>query len=135
MGWGVSTSILGLSSFTTSNMSSTKWLQVSGLLGLSAVVLGAYGAHGMKDRSDPMREAWKTASNYHFIHTMALVVSATTFHGKKRNVVCSLFASGILVFSGSCYLVALMNERKPYAQFAPFGGLLLMGGWVAFGFL
>jgi uncharacterized membrane protein YgdD (TMEM256/DUF423 family) len=114
---------------------STKWLQVSGLLGLSAVVLGAYGAHAMKDRSDPMREAWRTASNYHFIHTMALVVSCTTFHGKKRNIVSSLFASGILIFCGSCYLVGFMNERKPYAQFAPIGGFLLMGGWAAFGFL
>jgi uncharacterized membrane protein YgdD (TMEM256/DUF423 family) len=114
---------------------STRWHQVSGLLGLTAVALGAYGAHAMKDRSDPMRETWRTASNYHFIHTMALVVSSTAFHGKKRNVVCSLFASGIVVFSGACYMVAFMNERKPYAQFAPFGGVLLMAGWAAFGFL
>eukprot|EP00428_Durinskia_dybowskii_P076387 CAMPEP_0170399648 /NCGR_PEP_ID=MMETSP0117_2-20130122/24072_1 /TAXON_ID=400756 /ORGANISM="Durinskia baltica, Strain CSIRO CS-38" /LENGTH=115 /DNA_ID=CAMNT_0010656335 /DNA_START=54 /DNA_END=401 /DNA_ORIENTATION=+ len=114
---------------------SSKWMQVSGVLGLTAVVLGAYGAHAMKDSSDSMRETWRTASNYHFIHTMALVVSSTTFHGKKRNIVSSLFASGILVFCGSCYLVAFMNERKPYAQFAPIGGFLLMGGWVAFGFL
>lgn len=114
---------------------STRWLQVTGLLGLSAVVLGAYGAHGMKDRSEPMREAWRTASNYHFMHTMALAIAATTFNGRKRNIVCGLFFSGIVIFSGACYTVALMNERKPYAQFAPIGGFLLMGGWVAFGFL
>lgn len=117
------------------SMSSTKWIQVTGLLGLSAVVLGAYGAHGMKDRSEPMREAWRTASNYHFMHTMALAIAATTFNGRKRNIVCGLFASGIIIFSGACYTVALMNERKPYAQFAPVGGFLLMGGWIAFGFL
>jgi len=113
----------------------TRWLQVTGMMGLSAVVLGAYGAHGMKDRTDAMKESWRTASNYHFMHTLALAVSATAFTGKKRNVVCSLFTSGIVIFSGACYTVALMNERKPYAQFAPLGGFLLMGGWIAFGFL
>ena len=114
---------------------SSKWLQVTGLLGLSAVVLGAYGAHGMKDRSEAMKETWRTATNYHFIHTLALAVSATAFHGRKRNVVCTLFTGGIVVFSGACYTVALMNERQPYAQFAPVGGFMLMGGWIALGFL
>jgi uncharacterized membrane protein YgdD (TMEM256/DUF423 family) len=39
------------------------------------------------------------------------------------------------LFSGACYTVAYMNQRAPYAQVAPVGGFLLMGGWIAFGFL
>jgi uncharacterized membrane protein YgdD (TMEM256/DUF423 family) len=111
------------------------WNKVTGLLGVSAVVLGAYGAHGLKDRSEGMRDVFKTASTYHFTHTLALALAANVFVGRKRNIVCSLFSAGILLFSGSCYTVAIMNQRQPYSNVAPFGGVLLMGGWLALGFL
>lgn len=114
---------------------SNHWTKVSGIFGLTAVILGAYGAHGLKDRTESMKDAYKVASNYHFIHTLALGLSSTVFIGRKRTIVCLLFTSGIIFFSGSCYTVALMNQRQPYSNFAPIGGFLLMGGWIAFGFL
>jgi uncharacterized membrane protein YgdD (TMEM256/DUF423 family) len=114
---------------------SNNWLRVTGILGTSAVVLGAVGAHAFKGKSDAMKETWKIASNYHFLHTLALGIGALHFHGKKRNVVCGLFLGGIVLFSGACYTIVLMDERKPYAQVTPFGGVLFMAGWLAFGFM
>jgi len=111
------------------------WLKVTGILGASAVALGAYGAHGLRDRSDSMRDVWRTASTYHFMHTLALAVGATQLTGRKRNITCSLFTGGILLFSGACYTVALMDERQPWSKIAPVGGFMLMGGWLALGFL
>ena len=93
------------------------------------------GAHGLRDTSDVYKEVWKTASFYHMIHTCGLGMSAYLFHGRKRSIVGSLFLAGIVLFSGSCYTVALMEERKPYGQLAPLGGFCLIFGWLAFGIL
>ena len=113
----------------------TNWLKVTGLCGSSAVILGAIGAHAFKSSSDVMRETWKTAASYHLIHTIALGMSAVHFQGRKRNIVCWLFSGGILLFSGALYTVVLMDSRQPAAKVAPFGGMVFIAGWVAFGFL
>lgn len=92
----------------------------------------------MKNHSDVMRDIWKTASTYHFLHTLALGLAASqasNLNIRKRNIVCGLFTGGMLLFSGSLYVVVFMNERKPYSYPAPFGGIMLMAGWLAFGFL
>lgn len=114
---------------------SNGWLKVAGVMGASAVALGAIGAHAFKGNPDAMRETWKIASNYHFLHTLALGMSAMTLHGRKRNVVCWLFFGGTVLFSGACYTIVLMNEKKPFAHIAPVGGVLFMAGWLAFGFM
>ncbi|KAJ1402314.1 hypothetical protein B484DRAFT_405459 [Ochromonadaceae sp. CCMP2298] len=110
------------------------WTRLTGLLGVSAVAAGAYGAHGLKG-NEAFKDVYKTANSYHFTHTLALAVATTQLVGRKRNIVCGLFTSGILVFSGACYTVALTQERQPFSKLAPIGGLLLMGGWLAFGIL
>ena len=114
---------------------SSAWLKVAGISGVIAVGLGAMGAHAFKSRNENMKDSWKIASNYHLIHTLALAISATVFHGRKRNIVCSLFAGGILLFSGACYTIVIMDQRKPFNYFAPVGGVMMMAGWVAFAFL
>jgi uncharacterized membrane protein YgdD (TMEM256/DUF423 family) len=111
------------------------WIKVAGLYGASAVALGAFGAHGLRGKPDAMKEVWKTASLYHLVHSAVLAASALSLAGRKRNIVCSMLAGGIFLFSGSCYVVVLMNQRAPYSYPAPFGGVLLMGGWLALGFL
>lgn len=93
------------------------------------------GAHAFKNQSEQMKETWKVASTYHFLHTFALGLSAMHFTGKKRTYVCTLFAAGTLLFSGACYTIVLMDQRKPFNYFAPVGGIMLMGGWLAFAFL
>ncbi len=107
------------------------WITVTGISGFAAVFLGAMGAHALIHRDDNMKDTWKIASQYHFIHTLALGFSAYAFAGKKRTYTCALFTAGMLFFSGACYTIVLMNEKKPYNYFAPVGGLMLMGGWAA----
>lgn len=83
-----------------------------------------------------MKEVWKTGSNYHLVHGVALASMATGLKaGRKRNIVCGCFSVGTLLFSGSCYAVAVMNERKPYSRPAPIGGAILIAGWLALGLL
>jgi uncharacterized membrane protein YgdD (TMEM256/DUF423 family) len=111
------------------------WIKAAGISGASAVLLGALGAHAFKGQTDAMRDTWKVASSYHFVHTLALGLSALHFTGKKRTYVCGLFTVGMLLFSGACYTVVIMNQRKPFTYFAPIGGILLMAGWTGFALL
>jgi uncharacterized membrane protein YgdD (TMEM256/DUF423 family) len=114
-----------------SSLSSNFWLRVTGISGAAAVTLGAMGAHAFLHRDANMKDTWKIASQYHFIHTLALGIAATQLTGKKRNVVCSLFCAGMLFFSGACYTIVFMDEKKPFNQLAPVGGMMLIGGWLA----
>lgn len=107
------------------------WVRITGLSGAAAVTLGAMGAHMLLNRDPNMKETWKIASQYHFIHTLALGLAATQFTGKKRNIVCGLFSVGMLFFSGACYAIVLLDEKKPLNQLAPIGGFMLIGGWLA----
>jgi uncharacterized membrane protein YgdD (TMEM256/DUF423 family) len=116
-------------------MNNNVWIKVAGLSGASAVLLGAVGAHALMKSDDRMKETWKTASQYHLIHSVMLGISAVNFVGKKRTYTCALFGSGMLLFCGACYGIVLMDSRKPLAHFAPFGGILMTFGWLAFGLL
>uniref|UniRef100_A0A7S0XFG7 DUF423 domain-containing protein n=1 Tax=Chromulina nebulosa TaxID=96789 RepID=A0A7S0XFG7_9STRA len=111
------------------------WLRVSGLCGASAVALGAIGAHAIINKSEHMKDTWKTGSYYHLVHSVVLLIAATNLHGRKKSIVCSLFLSGVIIFCGSLYTVVLMDQRRPYSYPAPVGGLLLIGGWLAIGLL
>jgi uncharacterized membrane protein YgdD (TMEM256/DUF423 family) len=111
------------------------WVRVAGISGAAAVALGAMGSHAFKNQSDHMKDTWRIASQYHFIHTLALGMCALTLTGKKRNYVCGLFTAGMVFFSGACYTIVLMDQRKPFNHFAPIGGLLMMAGWTALAIL
>lgn len=82
-------------------------------------------------KEENMREIWKTASHYHLIHSVALAASALHLTGRKRNYVCGLFTLGMILFSGSCYLIVVLNEKKPLNYLTPFGGILMTCGWLA----
>ena len=101
---------------------------VASLSGALAVSLGAFGAHALKGRvtSDDL-EIWKTASTYHFIHTLAILANT-----RKQNALSNkLFLAGMLVFSGSLYALVLTSYKKLGAV-TPIGGFLLIGGDSAF---
>jgi len=111
--------------------------RLSGILGclaaLAAVVLGAFGAHALKDS---LAEAgtlavWRTAVDYHMWHALALVLCATLSNrGWSIRFAVILFAGGILLFSGSLYWLALEGPRW-LGPVTPLGGLSFMGGWIA----
>ena len=92
------------------------------------VVLGAFGAHSLKETlaSSPNGlETWKTAVLYHLLHAVAMYVLAVT-NGSLR--AWYLFAGGIVLFSGSLYLLAPLHWKWP-GPVTPFGGVLFIAGW------
>ena len=100
-----------------------------------AVILGAFGAHGLRGRLDASsREIYETAVMYHFFHALGvLIVSLMPKSGllsqTQASWVCGLLSGGIVLFSGSLYALAV--TRIPMlGAITPFGGLAFIAGWV-----
>jgi len=111
------------------------WLKIAGCTGALAVGLGAYGAHGMKSTHDSFKDVFKTASIYHFVHTLAILgVAVSPLSRRNKMVANSLFSAGISLFCGSCYIVGVTSNRK-YGMAAPIGGMAFIGGWLALAIL
>ncbi len=111
-----------------------RYLKTAALLGLMAVMLGAFGAHGLKKIASPEAvESFKTGVLYHFLHAFAILVTAFFMEQlvfKKARIALLLWVSGIVVFSGSLYVMALVPETKSIlGPITPIGGLSLMAGW------
>ena len=106
-------------------------LAIAALLGASGVVLGAFGAHALRERLGPaLIEVWKTAVFYHLVHAVAaLGVAAVADRLRWPAVTAALFAAGVALFSGSLYLLAVTGEHRLGAV-TPFGGAALIAGWL-----
>lgn len=93
-----------------------------------AVALGAFGAHGLRSTLEArgMVDVWNKAVFYHFIHAVALLVLA--LYGTVNRSAYWLLLMGILLFSGSLYLLALTSLRWLGAV-TPLGGLCFLAGW------
>lgn len=100
--------------------------------GFLGVLLGAFGAHGLKARLTPdMLAVWKTAVEYQFYHALALVLVGLIASQRPSIAVTNAgicFALGVLVFSGSLYALALSGVRW-LGAITPLGGLLFLIGW------
>ncbi|KAK9845063.1 hypothetical protein WJX74_010137 [Apatococcus lobatus] len=103
------------------------WHRLAAASGLSAVALGAYGAHKFRPADKQFVEVWQRGNEYHLIHSLLLAM-APNF--RRSSLVGGLAASGIVLFCGGCYAAALMEDRR-YSISAPFGGFALMGAWIA----
>jgi uncharacterized membrane protein YgdD (TMEM256/DUF423 family) len=103
--------------------------RLAATLGLFGVALGAFGAHALKGtlEANQTTEVWKTAVLYHFIHALALLLLAAL--PALSRAAASLFVAGIVLFSGSLYLLALTNA-KWLGVVTPLGGLCFLAGWV-----
>jgi uncharacterized membrane protein YgdD (TMEM256/DUF423 family) len=103
-------------------------LRIAAITGLLAVGLGAFGAHGLEPilEKNGTADVWKTASLYHLVHAVVLLILA--FHSKPFVWSFRCFAVGILIFSGSLYVLALSN-LKWLGAITPLGGLALIVGW------
>jgi len=109
------------------------WIQIAAVSGMLAVVAGAFGAHGLKTRLDPEQLAsWMTAAQYHLIHSVVLLALAlyASSGGKPIKLSGTLFSAGILLFSGSIYLL-LLTKMRWLGPVTPIGGLLLILGWLS----
>jgi len=110
-------------------MTNSSALRVAALLGGVAVALGAFGAHGLKDflARNQMTGIWDKAVFYHFIHAVVLLVLA--MRAPLRLFPWWSLLLGIILFSGSLYLLALTNAH--FLVFVtPLGGVSFLVGWV-----
>ena len=110
-------------------------LATAALLIALATLLGALGAHALQDRLDPHRLAtFEVAVRYQFLHALGLLAIGTLMrHGPALRLTAAaiMIIAGIVLFSGSLYLLTFGAPRF-LGMVTPFGGVLLIGGWVAF---
>jgi uncharacterized membrane protein YgdD (TMEM256/DUF423 family) len=105
-------------------------------MGFLAVGFGAFGAHGLKERLDALgtAAAFQTGVQYHMYHALALLalgaMTGPWRTGRAGSVAGWSFVFGVLLFSGSLYVLALTGFKK-FGMVTPFGGLLLLLGWAA----
>ena len=106
----------------------TLFLRIAAACCFLAVALGAFGAHALRStlEANGLADVWNKAVLYHFIHAIALLVLG--FFGTNQRGAWWLFFSGILLFSGSLYMMALTNARW-LGAITPFGGLCFLAGW------
>jgi len=108
-------------------------LRLTAILGGLAVALGAFGAHGLEQilTQHGRIEAWNTAAHYHLIHAVVLLVLLSMKTWRPRTWIS--MATGILIFSGSLYLLCL-TQIGWLGAITPIGGLFLLGGWISLAF-
>lgn len=114
-------------------MSGNRWIAIGALSGAIAVGLGAFGAHGLKERLTPeMLEIWKTAVLYQALHAPALILFGLfRERAGARDFAGWCFLLGSVLFSFTLYGLALGGE-KWLGAITPFGGVLLIVGWLDF---
>ena len=106
---------------------------LAGAAGASAVLLGAFGAHALRNLLDAQQhELWRTAVEYHLGHALALVLAAGLGRGRSGRAAVAAFALGIVLFSGSLYALALGAPRL-VGVITPIGGVAFVCGWIALG--
>jgi uncharacterized membrane protein YgdD (TMEM256/DUF423 family) len=110
-------------------MSSSAFFRISAAFGFVAVGLGAFGAHGLKGllAANGSAAIWDTAVLYHLVHAVVLLFAAS--REPLPRSAWWLFAVGVLVFSGTLYVLAVTNVRW-LGAITPLGGLCLLGGWL-----
>lgn len=112
------------------------WLMLGSLMGLLAVVAGTFAAHGLDQRLSPqMLEVFETGVRYHMYHALAMLIAAVVYSQNTSRlpaVAAGFFLAGIVLFSGSLYLLAVTQARW-LGMIAPVGGTAFLVGWVTLG--
>jgi len=111
------------------------WSAIAAVFLALAVGLGAFGAHGLKAHLDANHlDIYKTAVLYHFLHALGLLIVSLmpktgTISAESANSVCWLLAAGILIFSGSLYVLAVTGIDR-LGAITPFGGVAFIAAWL-----
>lgn len=110
-----------------------KFSVLASLFGLTGVALGAFGAHSLKSTiSAEMLSVFETGVRYQMYHTFALFIALWGLQLGKSNkfeIAAWLFVVGVILFSGSLYILAMTGVRS-FGFVTPLGGLSLLGGWL-----
>ena len=120
----------------TDSMSNIRFV-LSGLIGASAVIAGASGAHGKWAEhlaSIERLDQWQTAVQYQLVHAIVLLVLTVAFRLVKKPTAVfwafNLVLTGVVLFSGSLYNICFTNISK-FGAITPLGGLSMIAGWLA----
>jgi uncharacterized membrane protein YgdD (TMEM256/DUF423 family) len=111
------------------------WSVAGAILMALAVALGAFGAHGLRDKLDAYSmSVYEKAVFYHFIHGLGLLIvsflpKTGTFPLAAAGWVCGLLLAGILIFSGSLYALAISGNRM-LGAITPIGGVSFIAAWL-----
>lgn len=114
-----------------------KNLVITSLLGALTIILGAFGAHALKETlSIDQLKSFETAVKYQMYHVIVLLIinMYPTFSEKIKNILSYLFFAGILFFSGSIYAITLGVNPKSIWFITPIGGLFFIIGWLKFAY-
>jgi uncharacterized membrane protein YgdD (TMEM256/DUF423 family) len=112
------------------------------VMAATAVILGAFGAHGLKKIVTPEQlDIFKTGVQYQFYHAIGLILVGLIAQHIEHNFIrkaASMFLFGILAFSGSLYIMTLFyaqNTEGPkwIGAITPIGGALFIAGWIMLG--
>lgn len=115
------------------------FLKTAFILAALSVALGAFAAHGLKNYvSDRAMATFETAVRYQFYHVFALAITGIIYKDFSLPAIKAagwLFITGIILFSGSLYLLAMVQGTvqpgyKWLGAITPFGGLSFIGGWI-----
>ena len=113
------------------------FLLIGSLAGVLGVTLGAFGAHGLRGRLSPdMLAVFETGVRYHMYHALAIVLVSALMprlDGWLIHAAGWSFAIGIVLFSGSLYLLAVTGVTV-LGAITPIGGLLFLAGWACLAF-
>ncbi len=105
------------------------WIIISAISGFTAVAIGAFGAHGLREKlSQTMLEIYKTGVLYQLIHSVVLLVLSLNSLIKSRLPIY-FFLLGIILFSFSLYIYSTTGE-KIFAMITPAGGVCFLIGWL-----
>ena len=113
-----------------------KVLTITATIGALTIILGAFGAHALKDvLSVNELKSFETGVRYQMYHVLVLLFINTysKFSKKTKNTISYLFLAGILFFSGSIYAIALGVSSKAIWYVTPLGGLFFVLGWIILG--
>jgi uncharacterized membrane protein YgdD (TMEM256/DUF423 family) len=108
------------------------WMFLAAVNGALALLAGAFAAHGLKARLSPeLLGVFDTGARYHMSHALAMGLAALAARAgvARARLAAALFQTGILLFSGSLYLLAL-TAQTALGFVTPFGGVILLAGWL-----
>jgi uncharacterized membrane protein YgdD (TMEM256/DUF423 family) len=112
------------------------WIRIGAVLGFLGVAIGAFGAHGLKARLEALgtTTTFHTGVEYHFYHALALLAVGLIWGpltpSRASNVAGWAFLVGVILFSGSIYVLSVTGYRR-LGMITPFGGVAFLVGWLA----
>ena len=119
-------------------MTTENSIKIAILFCLSAVILGAFGAHALKEMlSESQLSSFQTGVRYQFFHGLAILILSfnMNYFTKRLSSIIKIMSAGIILFSFSIYLLNIQDlvgfSMSYLGPITPIGGLLLINSWIA----